>query len=300
MMLADMHCDTVVNCDHGMRGLYQSSARHPKLQFYAVWSRMQMGSPEERLLRLLHFFEKYRRECRDSGIREILTASDLACAVAAGDSAGLFAIEGNNGLLPESEELSWLVRAGLRVVGMAWDDNELTAGSRSPGRGLTDAGRAFVRRAGELGLIFDISHMSDRAVYDLLSLTDRPVLATHSDYRAVTDVPRNLPDDIAREVARRGGVIGLNLYPPFLDQTYAGTDAVLRHLSYGLELCGEDAVGFGLDIDGTDGKYPEGITDGRSIHDQLLELLFAAFPARIAEKIAGGNVLRFLAETLPE
>jgi membrane dipeptidase len=117
--------------------------------------------------------------------------------------------------------------------------------------------------------------------------------------REVCVHPRNLPLNLARQIASRGGVIGISLYPPHLNASgSATTDDILRHIDYALEHLGEDAVSFGFDIDGTDGKYPMGIDATRSIHDQVIELLISKYPVSTVERIAGENAIEFLKDNL--
>jgi membrane dipeptidase len=100
---------------------------------------------------------------------------------------------------------------------------------------------------------------------------------------------------MALRIAERGGVIGLNLYPPFLNESkMAGFEDIYRHIDYGLELLGEDSLGFGFDIDGVGNNYPHGISLDRSIHDQVIDKLLSRYPERTVEKIAGENVIEFL------
>ena len=96
-------------------------------------------------------------------------------------------------------------------------------------------------------------------------------------------------------IVARGGVIGLNIYPPFLTERDTATgDDILRHVDYALENFGENALGFGFDIDGTDGIYPDFVRTDRSIHEQVVELLLSHYSESVVRKIAGENVLGFL------
>ena len=125
-----------------------------------------------------------------------------------------------------------------------------------------------------------------------------PHIATHSNFRDVCDVKRNLSRDMALSIASRGGVIGINLYPPFLSDSDAGLDDVYRHIDYGLSLVGDRCIGFGFDIDGTGGKYPRGINPSVSIHDQVAEFLLSKYSSAVVERICGLNVIDFLKSNL--
>ena len=132
----------------------------------------------------------------------------------------------------------------------------------------------------------------------LLDLTAYPLLATHSNFREICASPRNLPRDLASKIAARGGVIGINLYSPFLNESGEATDTdILRHVDFGLENYGESAIGFGFDIDGTDGRYPLGY-GGDSIHDRVCDMLLSHYSASVVDRIAGGNVIDFCKNNL--
>ena len=188
---------------------------------------------------------------------------------------------------------------GLSVLGMAWETNELAASCWDRNdTGLTELGRAMVRKCDSLGIISDVSHLSDKSFYDLMETSRYPVLATHSNFRELCASPRNLTREMAKMIASRGGVIGLNLYSEFLNDSGAATlDDIIRHVDFALENFGENALGFGFDLDGVD-KLPDGISLESSIHDQVIELLLTKYPSETVEKIAGKNVANFLKSNL--
>lgn len=302
MYIVDMHCDSLleVTSERGLKTPYNLSREYPQLQFVAEYVPRQGEPPEARRRRLMHYLDMYIAERDRLGFVAINDCRDLNFAIECGEYSSLLSIEGGGGLFADSPELETLYRAGLRVLGLAWDKNELTASAfDEDDTGLTSAGRELALRASEMGIILDVSHMSDRATEELLALTPYPVIATHSNFREVTDVKRNLPRELAREIAARGGVVGLNLYPPTLRGDAPATlDDVCRHVDFALENFGEDVLGFGFDIDGTDGEYPLGLDEHSSIHDRVINMLSARYGERITEKIAGGNVISFLKANL--
>jgi membrane dipeptidase len=178
------------------------------------------------------------------------------------------------------------------------EKKQLPGGFRAYGIFLTEEGKKLILRAIDMGIIIDCSHMSDRGFYQLCALTDKPFLATHSNYRTCTGAPRNLTDDMARELASRGGLAGINIYPPFLSDGSATVDDILRHTDYALEHFGERFVAFGGDIDGTDGKYPAPLSEKESIHDALIDAFLKRYPERVVRRIAGENVVEFLIKNL--
>ena len=135
--------------------------------------------------------------------------------------------------------------------------------------------------------------MSDKAFYDLMEATAYPVIATHSNFRDICKSPRNLTLDMAKRIASRGGIIGLNIYPAFLsDSGKADKTDIWRHVDYALEHLGEDVLCFGCDIDGIE-EYPEGFDNDSSIHDRLVDMLLERYSESVVEKIAGLNAINF-------
>ena len=298
MYILDMHCDSIgtVTSEHGLINKYNFSREYGQLQFVASFIPAGNDSPEVRRRKLMHYLDVYIAESNRLRLVPVTTCHDLNFAMEFDKRASLISVEGGGGLFADSEELNILYRAGLRVLGLCWDTNELAASAWDKNdTGLTAEGVAMVKRCSELGIILDVSHLSDNSFYGMLETTAYPVVATHSNFRAVTDSPRNLTLDMARKIAARGGVIGLNLYPGFLsDGGRATKDDIIRHVDYALENLGEDVLAFGFDIDGTDGAYPEGITEDGSIHDQVIDLLLSRYSESVVEKIAYKNAVEFL------
>jgi len=159
------------------------------------------------------------------------------------------------------DELAWWVGRGVVAIGLTWARSSRYAGGNSTEDGLTDLGRAMIPAMDALGVVHDLSHLSDRAMDELLSRTDRPVMASHSNCRVLLDGKnqRHLRDGSIREIARRGGVIGLNLVRNFIkvglnrdDPTdRPSIDDAVRHVEYICEVAGHRrAVGLGTDMDG--------------------------------------------------
>ena len=302
MYVADMHCDSL-SCVEGDTGLvndYNFSKKYPQLQFCAHFSEYGGRTPEVRRAELMRAFNIYLSECNRLDIKAVSDSQDLFRVTDGGVRSAVFTVEGGAGLLSSSRELDVLLQSGLlKVFGLTWDTNELASGAwDEDDRGLTAEGRKMVSRLASAGVIIDVSHLSDRSFYELFELSPYPHIATHSNFREVCNSRRNLTRDMAKMIASRGGVIGINLYPGFLSENEATKDDILRHIDYGLELLGEEHIGFGFDIDGTDGKYPRGIDTRSSIHDEVIDLLLSQYSLATVEKIAGLNIINFLKSNL--
>lgn len=176
------------------------------------------------------------------------------------------------------DELEQWVDLGVVAIGMAWWHQSRYAGGNGtdhtkPGNGLTDLGRELVKRMDELGVVHDLSHLSQRAVDELLSATDSVVMASHSNSRALMGDPdsksnqRHLADETIKEIARRGGVIGLNLLGDFITPDLKKGERApiadcVMHIDHVCELVGStEHIGLGSDMDGGFGAdgLPEGI-----------------------------------------
>ena len=298
MYVVDMHCDSIgdVNDERRLVNKYNYSEKYGQLQFFATFTPKRDTTPQQRRERLMHFLDVYDEESERLGLLRVTDKESLMRAVESGERSILVSVEGGGGFFADSEELCTAYERGLRVLGIAWDKNEL-ASSAFPDEdtGLTKEGRTLARRAAEMGIILDVSHLSDKSFYDLLEEVSVPVIATHSNFRDVSFAMRNLKLDMAREIAKRGGVIGLNLCPSFLEESKnAKMEHILRQVDFALENLGEDVLAFGFDVDGTNGHYPEGIDEESSIHDKVIEMLLSRYPERIVEKIAGKNAIEFL------
>lgn len=203
----------------------------------------------------------------------------------------LLSVEGGACLDGNLENIDFLKSEGFRVFGLSWNgENELATGNAtSPTMGLTPLGKEAVRALCAAGIFPDISHLSDAGVYDVFSETSLPVVATHSCSRSVFSHPRNLTDEMIKEIISRKGLIGLNLYPAALSEEPKASD-LLFHAEHILSLGGEDVLSFGADFDGT--TLPDGMT-GLTFLPFLKELFSSAFSEEITEKIFYKNAAAF-------
>ena len=297
MFIADMHNDSLtrVSGERGLTNEYNVSAKNPYLQFFAVYTPASGRPPEVRRRDVMKYLNAYIYECARLSIEKIDNVRSLCASCDQRLPSALFAIEGGGGLFADSEELFTLHKAGLRIMGLAWDKNELASSAfDDEDEGLSPEGIRMAKRCAELGITIDVSHLSDKSFYDLCEVFPHPIIATHSNFRDVCSCPRNLTKDMARIIAARGGVIGLNLYPSFVRGEGARIEDILPHIDYCLENFGDGCLGFGFDIDGTSGKYPIGLDESSSIHDKVIELLLKHYPESTVRRIAGENVIDFL------
>ena len=172
-------------------------------------------------------------------------------AVGQGKAAALLSIEGAELLDCDIRRLDTAYDWGVRLLNPVWNYANRLSGSNAqqPEQGLTAYGRDFLQRMEELSIYVDVSHLSDAGFWDVVRLSRRPVVASHSNSRAVCPHRRNLTDDMFRAIRDSGGVAGLNYYQHFVgdDPTMEG---LVRHVEHFLELDGERSLCLGGDMDG--------------------------------------------------
>ncbi len=230
----------------------------------------------------------------------VCTRADLD-RVGPGRVGFLLGLEGAGPLRGRAGLLRVLFRLGLRLLGLTWNGrNDFADGVKvEGGGGLTGAGRDLLALAEELGIVVDLAHLNERGFWDAVAAARQPVVVSHANARAVCDHPRNLTDEQLRAVAARGGVVGLNLYPPFLAPVgRAGLDDVLRQLDYLLQVAGRRAVGLGLDFDGIEAT-PIGLPDITALPRLTAALDRMGLDEDVRAGLLGGNWLRVFRQILP-
>ncbi len=169
-----------------------------------------------------------------------------------GKMSAVLSIEGPAGFGYDPGRLEALYGFGFRITTLGWNEANPLSGSHKTGGGLTHRGQEYVRQAQKLGMLVDVSHISDRAFWDIMDITQGPVIASHSNSRTVHNVSRNLTDEMFSAICRSGGVAGINLYADFVGDE-AGLDRLCDHILHFLEL---DPTGkhiaLGGDLDGCD------------------------------------------------
>lgn len=245
--------------------------------------------------------------CREAGVRDLATA---ICAEGERDwrralDRGMKnwrALRGMEAprlhlMLEGAEPLARLddpepILADLEMVTLTWNPANSLAGGVQSDSGLTAEGRDWVRRLESLGVLLDVSHLCARSRRDLLSLAEGPVVASHSNAAGLCDHPRNLPDSDIRELAGRGGLVGITFVPSFLGED-AGMDSIMDHLSYVADLVGIEAVAFGSDFDGI-GRLPLDIEGCQSWPEVLEAMAGRGFTDDEIRAVAAGNWRRLL------
>jgi membrane dipeptidase len=223
-----------------------------------------------------------------------------SCGGGAGHVQTWLAFEGAAPLVGDADAVSRWVMRGVRLFGLVHThSNELASSSSDPkpAYGLTAAGKKLVEEVHAAGVYVDISHASDRAAREVLALGRehrQPVIATHSNARRLADHPRNLNDELLKQIADTGGVAGVNFHSPFVVRGRpASLDDVVAQIKYMVKVMGIDHVALGSDLEG-DIKPPRELADVRGFPRLAAALEQAGFSRSEIEKIFGRNALRLL------
>ena len=313
----DLHCDTITDgClkGYGLRGnrAHFDLARLP--DGWGWCQTMAVFIPDEyRGQAAVDYFEKnYSFFCaqaeENSGCAsQARSAAEADAVIRSGKTALMLSVEGGAVLGGRLEMVERLRECGVRMLTLTWNgENELGGGTGSQA-GLKDFGRQALRELEAAGIAADVSHLNDRTMAEVLRSARRPVLATHSDSRAVCGHRRNLTDAQFQAIAEMGGVVGINFCCVFVDpcgEPLAGEaadalvcprilpDMLMRHIWHFLELGGEDAVALGSDFDGcTIPSFIGGVQGLATLRESMLQ---SGLGEELTKKILFRNAHDFL------
>ncbi len=297
----DGHCDTASLLLHRGGSLAENEghvdlARAARLdgyaQFFALFTAMRGGEgSQSELLERMYRNLMEQLAANPDRIRLCLSAAEVERAVEGGFAAALVSIEGAEGIDCDPGRLQHAWDLGVRMISLTWNHVNALAGCQGTDVGLTEQGREFVRRAQRLGMLIDVSHLSDRGFWDLCDITEGPIVASHSNARAVCGHPRNLTDDMFRQIVQTGGTAGINLYGDFLTEGETCTlEDVWRHAAHFLSLGGAKHLALGGDLDGCR-RLPEPVTGVDGYRDVIGCLLAHGLSERETADISFYNLL---------
>ena len=263
--LFDSHCDTPIELWKRKQDLNDtdcciSSSQMREVEEYGqffAFCTLFSGVPQldcEQVLQMSYEYFLQQLSQNSSDMMLCKKGSDYHIATAQKKCAAFLALEGAEAIGCDPGKLDDLRAKGFGMINLTWNKNNALAGCAVlDGDGLTKQGKEFVRMAQSLGMLIDVSHVSDRAFWDIMDITQMPVVASHSNSRKLCEHRRNLTDEQFRTICDCGGYIGVNLYVPFLTKSpTADFEDVYRHLDHFLTISGGGNVGLGGDLDGCD------------------------------------------------
>lgn len=239
------------------------------------------------------------------------STADIRDAMEDGVFAAVLHMEGCEPIGADLDALELFYGAGLRSLGPVWSRNNIFGygvpfaypASPDAGPGLTDAGKALVRECNRLGILIDLSHITEKGFWDVVELSDQPPVASHSNAHALTPVARNLTDRQLDAIRERKGLAGLNFAVTMLrsdGQELGETplDNMVRHVDHMVERAGIDCVAIGSDFDGA--MVPREIRDAAGLQNLIEALRKAGYGDEEMEKLCRENWLRVLGQAWRE
>ena len=319
MKLIDLHCDTLLGLVHGENinlksnhlcvDLEKMKQANSMAQFFACFIYMKAIQGKDRwnqgYERAMHMisrakeeFEKYPDE-----IALVRNYEELIHNEKCGKMSAFLTVEEGGIIDGKMGNLENLYRERVRLITLTWNEENCLAFPNSDdkdvmNRGLKPFGIEVVERMNDLGMIVDVSHLSDGGFWDVLKYSKKPVVASHSNARALCGHRRNLTDEMIHALAEKGGVSGINFYPCFLNESGIATvDDLAHHIERMYRLGGEDFVAMGTDFDGFD----DGELDIK--HLGQMEMLYNALKKRRfndsqLEKFWFKNAMRVIKENV--
>lgn len=289
-------------------------------EFFAIYVAAKYakeGGAARRALDLIDgVYEQARRH--PETLEMAFTAADIRRIRKAGRIAALMGIEGGHAIEDSLSALRQFYQLGVRYMTLThtntnnWADSAggISVQAEKRHDGLSDFGRQVVREMNRLGMMVDISHVSDDTFQDCIETSQAPIIASHSACRALTNVGRNLTDDMLRALAKNGGVIQINFYNGFINTDYAKPDQprptesaktatlemLMAHFEHAIKVAGIDHVGIGSDFDGVDGLLPTGMEDVSKLETITYELLKRGYSEKDVKKALGENLLRVMSQ----
>lgn len=303
MRYFDLHCDTMTECavkDIPLRenalhvSLEQVKDWEHYVQCYAVWLPDDLRG-EAAWQRFLQVAERFAREVGENAgsLEQLRGPGDLDRLERQGRHGAILTVESGAVLGGKLERVQECKRLGVRMCTLTWNGStELGRGVMAPGStGLTEFGRQAVKAMEKAGILIDISHASPELFWDVAEIAVKPLVASHSNAKAVCGHPRNLEKEQFEAIRDSGGLVGLNFYTAFLNDKpeRASMEDVLRHAEYFLALGGEDTLAMGGDWDGA--ELPPDMP-GLSAIPALYELFLRHYPEPVVEKLFYGNAAR--------
>ncbi len=298
----DLHCDTLsqllgrkMESFGSLRAndCHINLTRAEKLPGYAqcfavfttdLWKDKSPVSPVQAFERQIVQFQREMNNNPDK-IAMAYSARDVIHNFEKGLMSGVLTIEGPAGFDFDPALLADLSLVGFRMTTLGWNEKNALTGSNVTGGGLTEQGREYVKEAQRNQMIVDVSHISDEGFWDIMNITEKPVIASHSNSRAVHNHSRNLTDEMFLALCQTGGLAGINMYTEFLGEK-ADIETVCDHICHFLEL---DPTGkhiaLGGDLDGCE-SLPEGMggiddypaiavaLQGRGLDDEVIRNIF--------------------------
>lgn len=321
MRFIDTHCDTMGECIARSEGkvTLQNNPGHINMEklirggamaeFFAIFiPTHDSGAGKGVTLPPYDYFQfvykTYLKELEAN--KDVLAPAcnydDIMANKAAGKVSSVLTVEDGVPLEGKMERLEEFYQKGVRLISFTWNyENSLGfPNSKDPeimNRGLKQFGLDCIERMNEMGMLVDVSHLSDGGFWDVVKHSKKPFIASHSCCRALCNHTRNLTDEMLHALGEKGGVVGINFASQFLNEgaEYTDIQSVVRHMLHIRDKAGLDALGFGSDFDGITSTLEFKDYTGLPL---IVDALKPHFTDDEIDKICNGNMLRLIRDTL--
>lgn len=311
MNVIDMHCDTLLGVrydkKHANGGNLRSSEHHLDLmkmkegnyllQCFAVFVNLERA--KEPLVKAMELIDLYYEQIKENEdlIAPVFSYEDIERNMNQGKMSALLSGEEGQICLGNVSVLRNLYRLGMRMMTLTWNHENDLAYPNQIEIGLKDKGFEIISEMEKLHMIIDVSHLSDKGFYDVLSHTSKPFVASHSNARAVCGHPRNLTDEMLKAMGERGCVTGLNYCSEFLsDANLSTTETMVAQVKHITNVAGTDIMALGSDFDGIQGS--QDLKNASYVPKLYDGLKNAGFSSEDVDKFFYKNALRVFKECL--
>ncbi|MDD3839272.1 MAG: dipeptidase [Clostridia bacterium] len=308
--IIDGHCDTMSkiynsksslnhnNYHVDIKKLKQSNAN---IQFFAAFvDKNKIKDTFSEVFSQIHYFFSQIEENNNS-ISIARSYDDIKNAQPEEKIVAILSIEGGEAIGNDIRLLHDFYNLGVREIGLTWNyKNQIACGvyEHNLDNGLSSFGKSVIKEMNDLGMIIDVSHMAERSFWDVLDCSNTPVIASHSNSKKICDNIRNLSDSQIQGIASKKGLIGINFFPLFLNNSKeANIYDIINHIEYICSLVGVDHVAIGSDFDGID-LLPSGIKDYSSMSVLIDTMLKMNYNEQNIKKIFYQNYMRILKQII--
>lgn len=319
MNIIDMHCDTITKCFTDNKDLRNNDCHIDflklqkggcLLQNFAIFTNLKYKDYHFTLDNI-DFFKKQIKANEDL-ISQVYTYKDIDNNIKNNKMSAMLTLEDGDVINNDLKMLDYYYEQGVRMIALTWNypthigypNIDLSSGVKNikaidTKNGLTPFGIEYIKKMEELGIIIDVSHLSDKGFYDVLENTTKPFVASHSNARALSEIGRNLSDDMLMKMKERRCVVGINFCAYFLDEhndKMAYIKDIVKHINYIRDFIGIDYIGFGSDFDGIGNELE--FKDSSNMKQILEALKDEGYSDEDIDKISYKNVLRLYKEVL--
>jgi len=303
----DLHCDTISECYNAKEGLYKNNMQlsiekgkeiEHWIQTYAIWMSDELSDEKayDYFNKVYGYFIEQMNALKDV-ISFCKCHKEVEETLSQKKRVALLSIEGSRALGSHIERVQEFYDKGVRMMTLTWNGKTAVADGcmLEEADGLTEFGKCVVKKMEELGMLIDVSHLAEKGFWDVTKTVSGPFIATHSNSKTICNHPRNLTDEQFRVFVERKGLVGMNFYPLFINNTMTGKiEEILPHIDHFLSLGGEEVIAMGSDFDGA--KMP---VDMRGIQDvdYLYQLLVKRYGKKLADQFYFENAMNFIRRT---